>query len=43
MLIDNKKNNKLDDVLKSHIKMSADLSIVTRYFKSIKKTLKSNL
>ena len=32
MLIDNKRNNKLGDVIKSHIKTDASLSIVTNHF-----------
>lgn len=32
MLIDNKRNNKLGDVLKSHIKTNSNASIVTNHF-----------
>ncbi len=32
MLIDNKKNSKLGDVLKSHIKINSNVSIVTNHF-----------
>lgn len=45
MLIDNKRNNKLGDVLKSHIKTNSNVSIVTNHFtihayEELKKELK---
>ncbi|OHE05895.1 helicase-related protein [Sulfurimonas sp. RIFOXYB12_FULL_35_9] len=45
MLIDNKRNNKLGDVIKSHIKTNSNVSIVTNHFtihayKELKKELR---